>query len=439
MMRRILWLARREYLTSVRTKSFILALVIAPVMMSGSGIAFALLKDRVDTTDKKVAVVDRSGIVAEGLVEAAEQRNSSSVYDEETGEKIRPAYIMEIVEPNQLDPDAQRLELSNRIRWGELHAFVDIGPEVLHPGENTEAHSIAYHARNAAIDDLRGWLGWPINSQLRKARLIESGADESAIDEALSWISVNAMGLVSVDEKTGAVQGARQSSKAEAFLGPVIMMMLMFLMVMMSAVPLLNAVMEEKSQRIAEVILGSAKPFEFMAGKLIGGIGVSLTGSIVYVVGGIIAVKYMGWDEYIPYHVLPWFFTFMVSTIIMMGSVFIALGAACNNVKDAQSLTFPAMLPVIIPMFIMMPVAKEPLSGFSTWMSLIPPFTPTLMLLRLTSPMDIPSWQPWVGLAGLLIITVIAVWAGGRVFRVAILMQGTPPKVGNILRWTLRG
>jgi ABC-type Na+ efflux pump permease subunit len=186
-------------------------------------------------------------------------------------------------------------------------------------------------------------------------------------------------------------------------------------------------------------MLGSAKPFEFVAGKLIGGIGVSLTGSIVYVVGGIIAIKYIGWEEHIPYHVLPWFFTFMVSTIIMMGSVFIALGAACNNVKDAQSLTFPAMLPIIIPMFIMMPVAKEPLAGFSTWMSLIPPFTPTLMLLRLTSPIDIPSWQPWVGLAGLLIVTVIAVWAGGRIFRVAILMQGTPPKVGKLVRWALHG
>jgi ABC-type Na+ efflux pump permease subunit len=129
----------------------------------------------------------------------------------------------------------------------------------------------------------------------------------------------------------------------------------------------------------------------------------------------------------------------MVSTIVMMGSIFAALGAASNNVKDAQTLTFPGMIPIIIPMFIMMPVAKEPLADFATWMSLIPPFTPTLMVLRIASPVGIPSWQPWLGLAGLLLVTVIAVWAGGRIFRIGILMQGTPPRFSNLLRWAVRG
>ena len=130
-MRKILWLARREYKASVRTKGFIIGLIIAPLLFSGSGLAFYLLKDRVDTTDKRVAVIDHSELLVDILMTTAEERNAKYVYDEETGKKIRPAYLIEAVEPNLVDPQGQRLELSDRIRRGELNAFVEIGPDVL--------------------------------------------------------------------------------------------------------------------------------------------------------------------------------------------------------------------------------------------------------------------------------------------------------------------
>ena len=173
--------------------------------------------------------------------------------------------------------------------------------------------------------------------------------------------------------------------------------------------------------------------------KLIGGIAVSLTSSAVYVIGGVIAIKYMGFEHYVPFHVLPWFFVYMLLAIIMFGSMSSALGATCSEAKDAQSLTFPSILPALVPMFIYFPVAKEPLSNFSTWTSLVPFFTPMLMTLRLGTPDSIPAWQPYIGLIGVILSTIFFVWAGGRIFRVAILMQGTPPKFANIVRWAIRG
>ena len=438
-MHKILKLAQREYKASVRTKGFIIGLVLAPVVMGGSLIAFALLKDRVDTKDKKVAIVDRSGVVVEALVESAEYRNADEIYDKETGKKVKPAYIFEVIEPNQEDPQTQRLSLSNRIRKGDFHAFVEIGPEVLHPGEDKEAFRVAYYAKNAALDDVRRWLGWPINNHLRKLRLADAGIDESEVDDLFFWVNVEGLGLVSVDASTGEVQDARRASEVEAILIPIIMMMLMFLMMMMSVPGMLHSVMEEKTQRIAEVLLGSIKPFEFMMGKLLGGIAVSLTSSAVYVLGGIFVVKNMGVEEYVPFHVLPWFFGYMLLGIIMFGSISAALGSTCSEAKDAQSLTFPAILPVIFPMFIYFPIAKEPISSFATWMSLIPPFTPMLMLLRQATPEGVPPWQPVIGLLGVILFTILFVWAGGRIFRVAILMQGTPPKLSNIFRWALKG
>jgi ABC-2 type transport system permease protein len=438
-MRRVLRIARREYKVAVRTKGFIVALVVAPLLMGGSTIAIILTKDRVDTTDKTLAVIDHSGVVADALTEAAERRNAESIFDKETGKKIRPAYHVEIVEPSTTDPKAQRLELSNRVRRGELQAFLEIGPEVLHPGEDRDACRIAYHSKNAVMDDMRGWLGWPVNTQLRKRRVAEAGVDESAVSDMLIWLDVQGLGLVSVDEVTGEVQDARRSNEGEAVGVPAIMSMLMFMMLMMGAMPLLHAVMEEKNHRIAEMILSTVNPFHFMLGKIIGGVGVSLTASAVYVIGGIMVIKYMDLGDYIPYHVLPWFFAYMLAAIVMMGAILAALGSACNDPKDAQSLTLPGMVPVMIPMFLLFPVIKQPDSLFSTTLSLIPTFTPMLMILRQSTPVGVPAWQSWAGLVGVLLFAVIAVWAGGRIFRVGILMQGAPPKLSNLVRWALRG
>jgi len=83
-----------------------------------------------------------------------------------------------------------------------------------------------------------------------------------------------------------------------------------------------------------------------------------------------------------------------------------ALGATCNDSKDAQSLQFPAMLPVMIPFFVFVPVLREPMSTFSVVMSLIPPFTPFLMMVRQASPVTIPLWQPIAGLAGIVLLTI---------------------------------
>lgn len=437
-MRKILQVAKREYKTSVRTKGFIIALVLMPVLMGGSGLAMYLFEGQVDTRDKKVVILDQSGIVADVIMRAAEARNDAEVMDKESGKKVKPAWLFERIEPDLSDPLAQRLALSDRIRNGELHAFLEIGANVKHPETDWETARIAYYAKNAAMDTVRDWLAGSINIYLRKARLEEAGVEAEKAEAALAWLEVAPLGLVSLDD-AGQIKEAKRSSRAEAMLGPIILFFLFFMMIMMGAMPQLQSVMEEKSQRIAEVLLGSIKPFEFMAGKVLGGLAVSMTAASVYVVGGVFILRRFGLADYIPYHILPWFFAYLMLAIIMFGSILAALGATCNDAKDAQNLTFPAMIPVFIPMFLLMPVIQEPSSSFATALSLFPPFTPMLMLLRISVPVGIPMWQPWVGLIGVIIFALLSIWVGGRVFRMAILMQGQPPKLSSILRWAIRG
>jgi ABC-2 type transport system permease protein len=437
-MRKILRIAKREYKTSVRTKGFIIALVLMPVMMGGSGLAMYLFQGQVDTRDKKVIILDQSGIVADVILRAVEARNAAEVMDEETGKKVKPAWIFEQVETDPSDALAQRLELSDRVRNGGLHAFLEIGPNVKHPQTDWETARIAYYAQNAAIDNIRGWLAGPINTYLRRARLEEAGVEAEKAEAALFWLEVAPLGLVSLDE-TGQIQEAKRSSEAQAILAPLILFFLFFMMIMMGAMPQLQSVMEEKSQRIAEVLLGSIKPFEFMAGKVLGGLAVSLTAATVYVIGGVFIMRRLGLADFVPFQILPWFFAYLVLAIVMFGSMLAALGATCNDAKDAQNLTFPAMIPVFIPMFLLMPILQEPTSSFATALSLFPPFTPMLMLLRISAPVGIPMWQPWVGLIGVILFALLSIWTGGRIFRMAILMQGQPPKLSSILRWAVRG
>ena len=430
---------RREYLSAVKTKGFLIGLIITPLMMSGGLIAISALRNQVDTQDKKVAIIDHTGKVVDGLLRNAEARNAKEVYDQEKHKKIQPAYLFEKVEPDTTNPDQQSLLLSDRVRRGELHAFLDIGVDVLHPKEKGSESSIAYHAKNPGLDDVRRWLGNPINDQLRQLRLAEAGIDSSQVKDLFVWRAIEGMGLLTTDDKDGSIQKAEPRGEFQAIGLPLAILFLTFILFMMGATPLLNAVMEEKSQRIAEVLLGSVKPFDWLMGKVLGGVGVTLTGLAVYLTLGISALLNMGTNLNIPFFIIPWIFIYVVLAVCMFGSIFAALGALCNDIKDAQNMTLPGMLPALIPMFVWLPVVQHPLSTFATVTSLIPLFTPVLMPLRMATLENIPWWQPWIGLLGVIAAALASVWIGSRIFRIGVLSQGKIPNFVELVRWVRRG
>jgi len=438
-MRKALLIAARDYNAAVRTKGFIIGLVVLPFLLGGSIIIVKLMEDRGDTRDRRIAVMDRTGEIAPALVEAAERRNEFDIYDRETGRKVRPAYIFEIVEPAEANIEGQRLELSNRVRAGEIFAFVEIGRDVLYPGEDAEAARIAYHSEDPVFDNVRNWMISPINDRVRSLRVAQADLDEEIVNRLTRWMPIDGLGLITVDEDTGEVKDAERKNEWETIGAPYALVMLMFMLIMVTVNPLLHSTLEEKMHRIAEVLLGSARPSQLMAGKLLAAIGVSITMVSVYIVAGTIAAHYMNISEFIPYHLLPWFVIYGISALFMFGALFLAVGSACNDLKEAQSMMMPLWVFLMLPMLVWFPVMREPTRSFATWLSLFPPFTPILMLVRMASPVSIPMWQPWVGLLGVTLFTIAAVWAAGRIYRVGILMYGKPPKLTDILRWALRG
>ncbi len=444
-MRKTMVIAVREYNAAVRTKAFLISVIAMPVLMGGGIIGVKLMENNVDTTDKNIVLIDRSGVIAPVLKRAAKLHNEATVFDKNTKKKVRPACVIETTEPDNNDPEAQRLKLSEKIREKEIYAFIEVGKDVVNPKSNPgdkiipENDRILFYAENSVFDDMRTWMSQPINNHLRSLRLAEVNLDAAVVDQVTRWTNVESHNLLVRDEKSGKITESKRGGEGMAIIVPMIMMMLMFMMVMLGAAPLINAILEEKMQRIAEVLLGSVKPFQIMMGKLLGTIGVSFTVALIYVAGGILAAQRMDMSDYIPYYVLPWFFTYQVAAIFMFGAIFIAIGSACNDLKEAQSLMMPVWIVVMLPMFVWMSVVKEPSSSLSTALSFVPPWTPMLMLLRQATPSGVPGWQPFVGLLGTVLFTIITVWVAGRIFRVGILLQGKPPKLGEILRWAFRG
>jgi ABC-2 type transport system permease protein len=123
----------------------------------------------------------------------------------------------------------------------------------------------------------------------------------------------------------------------------------------------------------------------------------------------------------------------------MFSSIFMAVGACVNDRKETQGLLIPIMLLIIFPMFVWLSVVQQPLGSFATWISLVPPGTAMLMVLRMAASPDIPLWQPAAGALILLGATGLCVFAAGRIFRIAILAQGQLPKFKQLLRWVTSG
>jgi len=217
------------------------------------------------------------------------------------------------------------------------------------------------------------------------------------------------------------------------------LMMLMVMVVMIGASPLMQSVLEEKMQRIAEVLLGSVTPFQLMFGKLLGMTGVSLTIATVYLIGAFYALLRAGYGGFFPAEVVWWFALYLILAVFMYGAMFIAVGAAVTDMKEAQSILTPVMLLIFSPLFIWPNVIKEPHATFSVVASLFPPATPMLMLIRQAVPPGVPLWQPLLGFVLVTLMTLATVFAAGRIFRIGILMQGRGAKVGEMMRWIIRG
>ncbi|HLJ93555.1 MAG TPA: ABC transporter permease [Gemmataceae bacterium] len=454
-MHKIRVIAAREYQAAVRTKSFLVSLILMPLLMCGAVVVQTITKRLEDAGEKRFAIVDRTpGQALFPVIQAAaEQRNREEIFDR-NGKQDEPVFTVERIAPSPDTPEAidrQRYELSQQIHHNEFYGFLEIGPDVFiptptsprstatEPGQTPNDRAVLrYQSNNPTYGAFHRWVERVVNQEVERQRCLRSGVPPEQIAAIVQRVPLLPKGLSQMNAE-GKIEDPRTESQAAHFLMPAGLIMLMFLLIMVGATPLMQGVVEEKMQRIAEVLLGSVRPFELMLGKLFGMIGVSLTIAALYLAGAYWAAYRYGFAEYLPASLLLWFIVYQVLAVLMYGSLFIAIGAACTDMKETQSLLMPVMMLACLPLFVLLPVIESPNGTFATAISFVPSATPMLMVSRLAVPPGIAWWQPFTGVAVVLLATALCVYAAGRIFRVGILMQGKGANFGQLIKWVVRG
>ncbi len=429
-MTRTFVVAKSEFLMLVRTKAFIIGMLLAPVLV-GISIGFQVFAaGRTDTDDHAFAVIDRTGVLFETIARAAAAHNA----EVGVGEARRgPYFLPERVAPGGGTPDDVKVDLSARVRKRDLFAFVDIPATVLSAGRST-AEQVDYYTQTPSYRTLIDWLGRVLGDEITSRRLQVASVDRALVTALMRPTRVTTLGLVD-RQPDGTVSEARRENPIATFAVPFGLMYLLFIALMSSAPQLLTAVIEEKMSRISEVLIASISPFQLMMGKLVGVAAVSVLLAVVYLAGAIYAAMASAQLDLVQPALVGWFLVFLVCAVLIFGSTFIAVGAACSDLKDSQSMMQPVMLFLLMPLFVAPVILRAPGSTLSVVASLVPTATPFLMLLRLAMTPPPPAWQVALSVVLTLGTAVVFVWAAGKIFRVGLLMQGKAPNLPELFRW----
>lgn len=461
-MKKIITIAIREYKAMVGTKAFLISIIMMPILMLGGLFALQLLNNVGEIKERKIAIADGTGKLLAAIQLSATQRNRliDQMLESQSEAKRDPKkeladqldgvpsfakgekYEIEVIE-SEID-DARRVSLSRRVENQELYAFVEIPKTALDPAssltspEAKEAARIKFYSQDSSLAAARGWIQGVIYETAKQQRLIAADIDPAIVQEASQPVSVVALGLVA-ESADGTVTEAEEKDEMSAIFLPMGVMMMMFMVIFMASQPMLESVLEEKSQRIAEVLLGSANPFQLMSGKLLGTVAGSLTVFAIYLLGMAFVAQNRGWTESVPFHLVPWFVVFQILGVLFYAAIFMAVGASVSQLKEAQSMLLPVWMMLMSPLFIWIFIVQDPNGSIAKWFSLFPPATPTTMMLRMSTGQTIPIWQPILGILLTFLATICIVIIAGRIFRVGILWQGKTPKLSEIIKWGFTG
>ncbi len=330
------------------------------------------------------------------------------------------------------DPEAEK-KLNDWITDGKLFAWFEIPAQPVESDENAR-----YISNNLTDGELRSWYSGNATDVVRRRRI-----EEVALTELeAKWISDPFSFDKSMVTKTGETEDVGADKTAAQF-APVAFVYLLWIAVFTAAQMLLTNTVEEKSNRLIEVLLSSVSPMQLMSGKVLGiaATGLTLVGS--WVVTAIVGTWFIPEGSKLAEFQLgqiiadPLYFgsfiAYFLAGYLIYGAVLVALGSVCNSLKEAQNLMQPVFILLIVPLIAMIPVVQEPNGMVARILTYIPLFTPFLMMNRAGGPP--PAWE-YIATTILIVVTLwFAFRMAAKVFRVGILMTGKPPKIGEILRW----
>jgi ABC-2 type transport system permease protein len=451
-MRAIYLIARREFLSYVATWGFWLSLASVPLFMA-VGVGLPILIETSQPT-RYYALIDESGGELDAAINAgmaaarAEQMDQAiEVAEAMIGDNPQVRAVMEEqLETDsderyvRIDPGVDTLDALRPLLLAEQMVETAEGPQPLFAAiflrrNGAEGIEIEYWSTNVTDSGLRGDIQRSIRRHMRLSRLIEAGVPVELIDSA------NALEPTVRQLNPERVEGAEvtEAERIPVFVGAGVAFML-WIIVFSVVNMLLTAMIEEKGNKVLEMMLASSRHHEILIGKLLGVAAVSATLLVFW--GGLsmgagVVTQQVAATADLPIAdilaavldpglLIPAFGYFVIG-YLMYGAIFLAIGSLCETIHDAQTLMSPLMLVMMVPLFLIMMAFESPDSPILIIASWVPVWTPFIMLARL--PQD-PSMFDMMGTTGVMLLTaVVVLWGAGRMFRMGALNQANQDTV----------
>jgi ABC-2 type transport system permease protein len=418
-MRKLRLILKREYLVRVRTKAFILSTIVLPL----SAIALFAFESYTTTRESdrtlRIAILDNLGDLGDSISQGLNKKLSNG----------QPLYtIVKVLEhPSPGEQDALRAEVEH----GELDAFLTVPASITSAKVSAELH--ARNTANAGLSDLEH----AVSDAVIAERLRERGVSVPNVGQVVQGVEVK---LIKVST------GGEAEEKGQTFFAAMGVGMLLYITMLVYGVSTMRSVIEEKSTRVIEILVASVRPVYLLAGKILGVAAVGLTQYLIWgVLAALVALYGAKMAAMIrpgasaPGIHLPWSMTVYMGVFFLCGyflyaSLYAAVGAMVSNEQEMQQVQMPVTF-LIVGGFLCFPIVmQDPNSTLSVGLSLIPFFTPILMVLRIAMQTP-PFWQIALSIAISLAVTAAVVYFAARIYRVGILMYGKRPSLVEVARW----
>jgi len=425
-----MWLIiRREYLERVRKRSFLVLTLLLPGIMTVVMLLPAKLINMGEKVQHLVVVTSTpqfGEMVRQRLLSASTDANEDDEANSETNAaKQKPEQEYNIdVDPNPTE--AERAVLRDKVTSQAIDGYLWLSDDAIASGK------VTWTSRNMAGFGERSRLSATLNRILQYERLSKNGLTADQADRLLKPVKVEAVRMERGREAKGTGGGK--------FLEVAVMVMLLYMAVLLYGISVMRSVLEEKNSRILEVLLSSATSTELMAGKLLGVGAVGLTQILVWVVIAVVfafpgmAMQPSLSEFQIPPGVLVAFTVFFLLGYLLYSTMYATIGAITTTEQEGQQLQFFIIIPLVLSVFMLAPVVRNPDAQVMVWVSMIPFFAPVVMYARIVVQTP-PLWQ--IALSVFLLIVTVAglLVLCARIYRIGVLIYGKRPNLPEILKW----
>ena len=437
-MRKLWAVLKREYRETVKKPSFLIMTVLAPFLMGALMLVPALLASR-GMGERRVAVLDGTGrlrAAVEGLAGEAPAERSAFARGRGTNVptgRIVPEYVdLFTVDPkNAVGPYLERLSLERTPKERRLDGVLLVPADAF---ERPLTH-LTYFSRSSADLLAQERLGRAVNRALQRERLAARGLPPAELELILAPLPVEAVQVTKSGQERRGGEGG--------FVLAMLFLALLFIPSLVYGQEVMRGVIQEKTDRVVELLVSSMTPMELLSGKILGMAAIGLTQMAVWVtMGGVVAAaglsgaRSAGFDlsTVLRPSIAVWFVVFFLLSYLVTVGVYAAGGAIASSEKEAQQVLTPVMFVFLVPWFLMMPILTNPDSTLSVVLSLVPIYTPMTMFIRLLVS-EPPAWQ--VALSLVLSVATIAglLKASAKVFRAGLLATGKRPTIPELWRW----